>query len=155
MRDSTPFNMDAKELSLVLISFAMVTGDDRGTVCDKTSARKGSATRIRTHRVQKTYHRTAAFPRRTAFGHINQLYALVLHENACYEWKDTICLSLQSIAPERAGIAILVRRALTRPCRFRRPDSPFRRLSKHLAATIASIGEDLFAYLSSLYVARR
>ena len=32
---STPSDMDAKELSLVLISFAKITGDDRGTACDR------------------------------------------------------------------------------------------------------------------------
>ena len=84
--------MDAKELSLVFISFAMITGDNRSTVCDRH--RLG---RDQEHEYEHTEYskHTIALPlfHGPAFVYIDQLHPLVLHENACYEWRDTICLN--------------------------------------------------------------
>jgi hypothetical protein len=88
---SSPSRMNPKEQALGLISFAMAAGDDRGMRW--TSAWKGQQ-----HEYETTEYGTLTFalpflPRATAPVHINRLYALLLHENACYERIDTICLN--------------------------------------------------------------
>jgi hypothetical protein len=73
------------------------------------------------------------FPRAAVLVHVNQLYALLLHENVCYERNDTTCLNppcpfRQLLLDVPASQFIpLVRREPTRLCRFRRPVYPFRR----------------------------
>ena len=66
----------------------MAAGDDSGS-----SAGKGLATRLRGYEYGTRTIALPFFPRATAPVHINQLYALLLLENACYERIDTICVN--------------------------------------------------------------
>jgi hypothetical protein len=102
------------------------------------------------------------FPRATVFMHVNQLYALFLHENFCYERSDTICLNppcpssqlllgipVSQFIPSRPASTHVTLQIPQTSLSFPSFTHP------HLAAATASIVEGLFAYVSSLYVARR
>ena len=82
--------MDAKRTAfgLDLLRHGNLTGDDRGTVYDRHRLGRDQ---------QHGYERTVNLPSHCRIStdnrlvHIYQPYLLVLHESACYEWRDTIC----------------------------------------------------------------
>jgi hypothetical protein len=94
--------------------------------------------------------------------HVDQLYALFLHENVCYERSDTICLNPPCSSSQLLLDVPASRFIPSRPARTHDTlQIPQINLSfpsfthPHLAAATASIAEGLFAYVLSLYVARR